>query len=70
MTISQKIQRLGSAFEGFTAAPPKSDLVDLESLAVQVKQLGSEIERLIQQDLADLNRRLIQAGALPIRLAR
>ncbi len=62
VTMSQKIQSVGGAFEGLTAAPPKTDLAELESLATQVEQLGVAIDKLIQQDLAALNRMLTQAG--------
>jgi hypothetical protein len=68
VAMSQKIQRLGGAFEGYTAAPPKADLAELESLAGQVKQFAAAIDKLVQQDLAEVNRRLTQAGAPIIRV--
>jgi hypothetical protein len=67
-TIPQKISRLAGAFEGFTAAPPKVDIEELEALSSQIKELAAAIEKLIQQGLADLNRGLIQAGASAIRI--
>jgi hypothetical protein len=62
VTIPQKIQRLGGAFEGYTAAPPQSDLGELDGLSARVKELVTASDRLIRQDFIELNKKLTSAG--------
>ena len=68
VTIPQKVQRLGGAFEGYTAAPPKSDLQELDGLAAQVKDLAAASDKIIQQDFVELNKKLTAAGLPALRI--
>jgi hypothetical protein len=67
-TLPSRISRLSGAIEGITAAPTPPQLAELEELSVQVRETESAVDRLVEIDLAELNRILAAAGVPHIRI--
>lgn len=68
-SLTSRISRLSRAIEGYTAVPTPSQMAELEDVAVLTEETETEVAKLIERDLAELNRRLAQAGIPHIRLS-
>jgi photosystem II stability/assembly factor-like uncharacterized protein len=68
-TIPQRMGRLYGALEGYTAAPTPTQLEELAALEKLVGEVGAQVDQLIEEDLAALNRRMNEAGIPHIRVA-
>ena len=67
-TILQKISRLEGIFEGLTAAPEDPEKEALETISSLLEQTAAAVEKLVGVELAELNRKLGQAGVPVVRL--
>ncbi len=68
-TIPQRMGRLYGALEGYTAAPTPTQLEELVALEKLVAEVAAQVDRLVEEDLAALNRRMNEAGIPHIRIA-
>ena len=68
-TIPRRLSRLARSIEEYTAVPTLSQKVELESVSSFFQETRAAIEKLIEEDLPELNRRLNQAGVLFIRIS-
>ncbi len=68
-TIPRRLSRLARSIEGYIAVPTPSQKVELESVSSLFQETRAAIEKLIKEDLPELNRRLKQAGMPYIRIS-
>jgi len=69
-TIVQRASTLSRMLEGYTAAPTPAQLQELDAVSGLVREFDASVRKLVETDLADLNRKLAQAGGRPIDTAR
>ena len=67
-TILQKISRLEGIFDGLTAAPADPEKETLVTISSLLEQTAAAVEKLVGVELAELNRKLGQAGVPVVRL--
>ncbi|MBI3684272.1 MAG: hypothetical protein HY235_28185 [Acidobacteria bacterium] len=65
---AQRIGRLMSALDGFTAPVTTTQLAEIEELARQVAELGKSVQILVEEDLSRLNRLINEAGVPHIQM--
>ena len=65
-TIVQRASTLSRSLEGYTARPTPSQMQELDVVSKLVKDFGTAVQKLVDADLAELNRKLSQAGVPPI----
>ncbi len=64
--LTRRMSTLSRSLEGFTAAPTAQQTQDLEALTKEIMALEASVKALVDTDLAELNRKLGQAGLSPI----
>jgi len=69
-TIVQRASTLSRSLEGYTVAPTPAQLQELAAVSGLVRDFDASVRKLVEADLADLNRRLNQAGEQPISTSR
>ncbi len=67
--FSQRIGRLMGAVEGYTAAPTSQQAEEVETLSKQLSETMGRLQKLIDEDLASLNKMMNEAGIPHIRVA-
>jgi len=65
-TVVRRASTLSRSLEGYTAAPTPSQMKELDVVSNKVAEMEASIKKVIDADLAELNRMLSQAGQPPI----
>ncbi len=60
--FSQRVGRLMGAIEGYTAAPTSQEAEELETLSRLLGETTSRLQKLVDEDLASLNKLMNEAG--------
>jgi hypothetical protein len=60
--LPQRVGRLSSAIEGYTAAPTGQQSEQLEALAKLLDEAVGKVHKLVNEDLANLNKMINEAG--------
>ena len=60
--LTQRVSTLSRALEGFTAAPTVQQMQDIEALSKTISDMEAALKKIVDVDLAELNRKLSQAG--------
>jgi hypothetical protein len=68
-TFSQQVGRLMGAIEGYTAAPTLQQTEQLETVAKLLGETMGRLQKLVDEDLAILNKMMNEAGIPHIRVA-
>ena len=69
-TLTQRASNLSRSLEGFTARPTPWQLQELEAATKMIDDFGGAVQKLVDVDLAELNRRLSQAGSPAVSITR
>jgi photosystem II stability/assembly factor-like uncharacterized protein len=64
--VTQKVSTLSRSLEGFTAAPTPQQMQAVEALSKTITDTEASVKKIVDTDLAELNRKLTQAGLQPV----
>ncbi len=68
--LPNRVLQLGMAIDGWTAAPTAPQLEELKLLSEQVREHGTTLRKLVQEDLPALNKLMNEAGVPHIHVPR
>jgi hypothetical protein len=67
-TLPQRMGQLYNSLDGYTAAPTQTQMGELAALEKLIGEVGPQVDKLVNEDLPALNKKMNEAGIPHIRI--